>query len=172
MFLFFLTFIGMKKIIMEVFLIQKIISTLLLASVAFASPAVPVKVSETYEPGKHAGVYFDGRHHYEKSYTGMERSPDQYKTIRKCLALKPNFAVQAVSRPDEIDGIKKDIPYNYTSTAESSAKLLYSAIYQDWEITKYYSEPDKITVELIKDGTTCRIIILADYLKVYQKSEL
>lgn len=138
-----------------------------------ASLANPIKILETYEPNNHSAVYFSERGYYETGYSGIEKSKNKYKTIRSCLELNSNFSIQEeVKYPDEIEGIKKDIPFNYFSTAELSSKFLYSVIYNDWEILKYQSEPDNIKVELIKDGITCRIVIYKNYLKVYQKEEM
>ena len=127
------------------------------------------KVSEVYLPCGHTSAYLCDGQYYEKTYDGMKKTLNDYKTMRECLHIVPDFKICDIDYPNEIEGIEKEIPYNYTASPELSSKVLYSALYNDWEITRLESDPTKITAELVKDGILCRIVIYEDRLKVYQK---
>lgn len=129
-------------------------------------------ITEIYEPGNHKRIYFQNNTYLEESYDGLKNSNSKYQTIRNCLELIPNFDVSEVDYPDDIEGITKDIPYNYKSQLDLSSKFLYSLIFQGWEIEYYKAEPDVIKLNLIRDTEKCRVVIYKDYLKVYQKSKL
>lgn len=143
----------------------------LLSSILFTS-LNSNPVLEIYEPFAHKCIYFENNQYIEESYNGIEESDDTYSTIRSCLRLPIDFRVEHIIRPNDIKGVSEDIPYNYHATINQSAKVLYSMIYQGWEIEYYISKPDKIEVELIREDESCRVVILEDLLKVYQKSEL
>ncbi|MBR1442421.1 MAG: hypothetical protein IJ583_02685 [Firmicutes bacterium] len=128
-----------------------------------------VKVSEVYTPCGHTSIYFSDGQYYEKSCGGINKTSNNYNTIRECLHICPDFKIYNFAYPDEIEGIGKEIPYNYTASKELSANVLYSVVYKDWEIIRYEADPVKITAELTKDGVLCRIVIYEDRLKVYQK---
>ena len=165
-----LYYIGGEKIIktLEVMFMFKNFTMCLLAAAAVLGGNC-TKVSEIYLPGRHTSAYYSDMRYYEKDYSGSRESQNDYKTIRECIDVCAGFNICDISYPDDIAGIEKEIPYNYNSAKELSAKVLYSVLYKDWEITRYEADPVKAVIELCKDGVLCRIVIYEDRLKVYQK---
>lgn len=143
-----------------------LLSSLLLSSVS------SLPVLEIYKPLEHKRIYFENRQFIEENYTGLSKSEDNHSTIRSCLQLPVDFDVENIKHPDDIEGVSEDIPYNYHANINQSAKILYSMIYQGWEIEYYLAAADSIKVNLVKEDEKCRIVIFEDSIKVYQKSDL
>lgn len=142
----------------------------LLASMTLCINSVnSVVVSDVYEPENHIRTYYMDRKYYEKKNEKLKALDNSCTTIRNCMRLKPDFNISDIEYPYDIEGIEKDIPYNYNSRMELSSKMVYSLIYKGWEIIRYEAVPDKITIIFSKEEVTCRIIIYKNYVKVYQK---
>ncbi|MDR2569161.1 MAG: hypothetical protein LBD23_02535 [Oscillospiraceae bacterium] len=70
--------------------------------------------------------------------------------------------------PSEIEGIVMDIPFNYFSCLESSARYFQMLLYNGWEITYFNATSLCVQIGLVNEnGVKCRLLIYKDFLKVY-----
>lgn len=123
--------------------------------------------SDTFRIVKNGNVY-------EKfTVSGKERFKQTVQSTKEILYLPICIDVEMVDDgfllPSKIEGIVMDIPFNYYSSLESSARYLQTLLYNGWEIEYYNATSLCIQVGLIRDGVICRLLIYEDYLKVYCK---
>ena len=109
---------------------------------------------------------------YEKiTIHGKERYKQLVQSTKEILKLPINLDTYESNEifllPSVVEEIIFDIPYNYFSSLESSAKYFQLLLRDSWEIEYYNASSLCIQVGLIKDGITCRLLIYEDYLKVY-----
>ncbi len=110
--------------------------------------------------------YNDGRF-YKNDENGRVKLKENLSSVNDVLKLPFCPTTEIYNFPTEVDGIIEDIPYNYYSSLESSAKYIYSLLYQGFELTNYSSASGVILLELEKEKVKCRILVYEDYIKIY-----
>jgi len=154
-----------------------IILSLLLSiteSLAYESPVLirPYIVEDNYgEPSIYRII--KSKNGFEKlTVHGSECKRQTPQSTKEILRLPIFFDVYKVDGgfllPSEIEGIVMDIPFNYFSCLESSARYFYMLLYNGWEIVYFNATSLCIQIGLVnEDGVKCRLFIYKDFLKVY-----
>lgn len=110
--------------------------------------------------------YDDGRF-YKNDESGRIKLKENLSSVNEVLALPFCPTTKIYNSPTDVEGIIEDIPYNYYSSLESSAKYIYSLLYQGFELISYSSASGVILLELEKEKVKCRILVYEDYIKIY-----
>jgi len=103
---------------------------------------------------------------------GRARHKDAVQSTKDVLRFPVILNVEKINdeflMPSEIDGIVMDIPFNYYSSIESSARFFYTLLQNGWELEYYNATSLCIQIGLVNNQRVmCRLLVYADYLKVY-----
>jgi hypothetical protein len=132
----------------------------------------PHIVEENYSPTDTYRIIRHNNEYKKLTVHGKERYRQMVQSTKEILQLPAQLDVSEAEGgfllPSKIDGIVMDIPFNYYSNLESSAKYFHTLLYNGWEIQYYNATSLCVQIGLIdENGVTCRIIIYDNYLKVY-----
>lgn len=133
----------------------------------------PYIVEDNYSPSDTYRI-IKSKNSYEKlTAYGKERYKQTVQSTKEILYLPLCLDVNEIDGsfllPSEIEGIVMDIPFNYYSNLESSARYFQTLLYNGWEIDYYNATSLCVQIGLVRDGVVCRLLIYEDYLKVYCK---
>jgi len=124
-------------------------------------------IEEHLDAGGHRVIeYSNGR--FYKTVNG-ERSRLRGELRVPIPALRLPFVVggKVYCKPSDIDGVIKDIPFNYFATLEQSAAYVNSLLKNGFRVISYMATSHVIFIKLEKNDVICRILIYDGYLKVY-----
>lgn len=164
---------------------MKILPVLLTAALSFSAPGAKmpeqgllnpsniVIVEENYSLSDTYRI-MKSKNAYEKlTIYSKERHKQTLQSTKEILNIPICIEVDEVNGgfllPSEIEGIVLDIPFNYYSNLDASAKYFQILLYNGWEIEYYNATSLCIQIGLVRNGYNCRILIYEDYLKVYSK---
>lgn len=127
----------------------------------------------SYAPENHFNVIKQNNQFYKQIYDKTLTTDTLPNSNQEALKLLPCFTIINTDKdyiePLDIDGINKDIIFNYNSNLESSSKYINAMINNGWEVKNLLSDNKNIIIEVCKNNQTCKIVIEEDKLKIYLK---